>query len=343
MKKYDAAQRISHQKKLLLITKAVNGTPISSICQKENISRTIFYRWIKQYNNEKNIDSPRIERTRKKRCPRTIDAHIERSVVNYAIKHPKETLRHYAQYAGISSKAVWKILQEKELSSRQQREHYFLSNGCRIYPSTSHMAKVTLVKRHESGEKISRICKEIGISRTIFYKWLRQYQQAGAVYEALQSNRPKRERHYRYNKDMEESVLTLVRNHPAYSLSEILACLTTEKKVPASRSGVYKVLKRFSLTTKQERIDYANQEQATEKQYAVTEEMLPPIPDYSFISYLSPPFQDLFFLLHILFFELLHEFVQPSFDCAICSMMSLPESLNVSEKETCAEEVVDDE
>ena len=35
--------------------------------------------------------------------------------------------------------------------------------------------KLNLIKRAKSGENIAEICRQNGISRTIFYKWLRIY------------------------------------------------------------------------------------------------------------------------------------------------------------------------
>src|SRR3990167_8870761 len=39
-------------------------------------------------------------------------------------------------------------------------------------------AKLTLIKRAESGEKVVRICREAGISRKTFYSWLKKYKEA---------------------------------------------------------------------------------------------------------------------------------------------------------------------
>src|SRR3989344_2148582 len=39
-------------------------------------------------------------------------------------------------------------------------------------------AKLALIKRAESGEKVARICREAGISRKTFYSWLKKYKEA---------------------------------------------------------------------------------------------------------------------------------------------------------------------
>ena len=39
-------------------------------------------------------------------------------------------------------------------------------------------AKLTLIKRVQSGEKVARICREAGVSRKTFYSWLKKYKEA---------------------------------------------------------------------------------------------------------------------------------------------------------------------
>ena len=39
-------------------------------------------------------------------------------------------------------------------------------------------AKLTLIKRVQSGEKVARICREAGISRKTFYSWLKKYKKS---------------------------------------------------------------------------------------------------------------------------------------------------------------------
>lgn len=330
MKKYYSARSISPAKKVLLIERAIAGVPVSAICKEEAISRTIFYRWIKEINLQGLNEGPGILRADKKRTPRTISTRVERNVVNRAIRRPRDTLRQYASHAGISTRAVWLILKSKGLSSREERENYFLSHGNRVYKPPSHEAKVSLLKRAERGESVSKLCTEAGVSRTIFYKWLCHYKEAGNQYEALRSKRPSGEKHYRHIEGLEEAIIAVIFKHPEYSLSRILSCLTDEERkgLPAawqavSRSGIYKVLKRFGLTTAEKRFAYLVRMKARNSiPKARAEESIPGVPRYSFVSYLDPPLRDLTLLLHCLFFEVLHHELLTAYNCDICSFIS---------------------
>lgn len=323
---------LSDKRKLILINQAIQGLPISRICREQGISRTIFYRWIKQYNEscvtgdgDATGYPSGFRRIKKKDCPRTIDIHVERRVVHYAIRKPRLTIRQYAARAGISVRAVWLILKSQGLSSRSEREQYVISHGSRIYHSPTHLTKISLLKRAQQGEQISNLCQEAGISRTIFYRWLSQYKAAGNKYDSLQSQRPYGARHYRYIKGLDTAILRLVRDHPEYSLSRYLTNIPAEEIQTVSRSGVYKVLKRLGLTTMQARLAYAKLALKTDIPEPTAEEMLPAIPDYLFISFLSPPVRDQFLHLHILFFEELHQHLQSPDNCYLCSQLQQPD------------------
>ena len=36
--------------------------------------------------------------------------------------------------------------------------------------------KIKLIKRVQDGEAVTQVCREVGISRTLFYRWYKIYQ-----------------------------------------------------------------------------------------------------------------------------------------------------------------------
>lgn len=339
MQKYLTAQQMSPQRKSLLINRAMSGEPISTICKREGISRTIFYRWLRQHNQQDTL----VRRPCKKTYTKKIALRVEKKVLSFAIKHPKSTLNEIAQLSGISTTMAWKLLNSKKISNRNQRKKYLATHGSGIYPVTSYDAKIALLQRCQQGEKISDLCKEAQISRTIFYRWLKRYKQAGESYSALRSLRLNGEKHWRFRKDAQSTILDTVRMHPDYSFTQIYSKVTAENGKIISMSGAYYILKRLHLTTLKERYAYAaTAAKLTMNLHPLPEEELPAIPEYSFISFLSPPERDQVFLLHLLFFDELHLPPQHSTSCEICSLIQYPANQIVFDESLFANEIVDE-
>lgn len=335
---------ISPHRQALLIKAVLNGKSVSRTCRDANISRTIFYRWWKQYNTEHISDAPPEVRRKKKWNPRTVTARIQQKIVAAVVKNPSFTIRQLAADTGLSTKAVWQTLQSRQLQTVQLREQFAAAYSPRPQQVTPFDRKVSLLRRFSEGEKISRLCQEAGISRTVFYRWLQLYKQSGEERFAVLSARPCRDRHYRFNKAMEESVLLVVKTHPEYSLNQILSFIATSEHAVFSRSGVYKVLKRFALTTTQDRLAYARTRDITDNQpYIQSDQTLPPIPQYSFVSFLSPPVKAYILLLHTLCFELFYPHLSSPYSCSICVYLNNPSALKIFDSDEQRKEVCDDE
>jgi len=48
-----------------------------------------------------------------------------------------------------------------------------------MYKKYSPEEKLRFIKKSEAGGSIAAICREAGVSRTIFYRWVKQYKEAG--------------------------------------------------------------------------------------------------------------------------------------------------------------------
>jgi len=117
-----------------------------------------------------------------------------------------------------------------------------------------------MMRRLEAGDKVSNICRDFKVSRDIFYKWLKRYQEAQDLVkrEALESLRPKGERHWRYIPEAKNLVLKVVLEHPEFSVHKISKVLfQQENKHILSSFGVHTLLSRLNLNTYQRRLSYA--------------------------------------------------------------------------------------
>ena len=97
---------------------------------------------------------------------------------------------------------------------------------------------------------ISSACRKYSISRTIYYRWQKRYEESGI--EGLKD----RTRHFipvnKLTPQVEETLFRKVAEHPDYGPLS-LKWLLEEEKIYISSSGVYNILKRHNLSRRTER------------------------------------------------------------------------------------------
>jgi len=101
---------------------------------------------------------------------------------------------------------------------------------------------------------VSSTCAKYGISRTLYYRWLKRYKTYG-----LDGLDPVKKVFVPINKTptpIEESSLSLIRSYPSYGPREI-KYLLEEIGHKISESAVYNIMKRHDLSTNEKRIRYA--------------------------------------------------------------------------------------
>ena len=103
-------------------------------------------------------------------------------------------------------------------------------------------AKLALIKRAESGEKIARLCREVKISRKTFYKWLSIYKRSKPhlVASRLSDKRFKCNRRSFKALDVENKSLLINRILAGYGNLAVLC-----REAGVSRKTCYKWLKRY--------------------------------------------------------------------------------------------------
>lgn len=101
---------------------------------------------------------------------------------------------------------------------------------------------------------VSTACKKHGISRTLFYRWLKRYKEAGL--SGLSTRKRASPPHNKTAKEIVGRILALAKRHPRLGPREIMYRLE-EQGLLISESAVYNSLKLYGLTTRQARLRYA--------------------------------------------------------------------------------------
>jgi cellulose synthase/poly-beta-1,6-N-acetylglucosamine synthase-like glycosyltransferase len=247
---------------------------------------------------------------------KAIGKKSEKSILKLAILHTAYSSRTIGLRLGFSSHGVWNVLKRNGLNTRKVREQYVAFNGKSFVKQVSLADKGAMIHRHERGERPVDLCRTYGISRTVFYRWLKRYRSENNNLSALHSLRPTGEKHWRYVAGAEDQVLDLVILHPEYTSKKLAEVFLQDKGTKIiGAHGIYNILKRHNLNTYEKRLQYATSTEAVSKQFSpVPDFKLPEISRYSFISFLSPPLRRFsssygivigFFLIVCLFLVLL--------------------------------------
>jgi len=97
-------------------------------------------------------------------------------------------------------------------------------------------------------------CEKHGISRTLYYRWLKRYEIFGI--EGLDSGRRNAVPVNKASDEIVEHVVMLIRSYPGYGPREI-KYLLEEIGHDVSESCVYNIMKRLDLSTKEKRVKFA--------------------------------------------------------------------------------------
>ncbi len=275
-------KRLPETEKERILRRILDGEQVARVSREEKVSRTILYRWLRRKNEKKNV-KPRWNSLHKK---------IEKKIVSTAIKNPSYTIARISSIACVSNHGVWNVLKRYGLNTREARTDHISRNGVSMIKPVVVTDRVSMIRRYEAGDKASDICRDFGISHTLFYRFLKRYQKANKERSALENFRPKGEKHWRYTPGIEEIVLKIVAEKPELTPSALAVELRERKgESLIGAHGIYNLLKRLDLNTYEKRRLYADSQGTEEKQFRpIPTTTLPAAPQYSFISFLSPPF-----------------------------------------------------
>lgn len=278
-------RRLPSSEKKALINRILAGETVSEVCKQEKISRTVFYKWLKENKSE-----PR-RKDKNKRHWKRLDKQTEAKIIKFALSNPSFSPQKLASLLNLSSHGVWNVLKRNGFNKQEEREKHSLIYGTCLVKSQPASNKVTMIRRFEAGEKVSRICKDFGVSRTVFYRWLKRYNEANKSSLALENLRPNGEKHWRFIPGASDLILQVVVEHPEFSPVKIKEALIGLKgKQVVGSHGIYNLLKHLNLNTYQRRLAYANsQPQISAQGERALGWRLPGFIKFQFISDVSPP------------------------------------------------------
>src|SRR3989344_4936020 len=286
-------KRLSTEAKIALIKRIQAGESVVRVCREAQVSRTILYKWLKKYYEA----APRVKKqvlaskvARGEGHFRKLSGATERRVLKLALKNPALSSAKISKLSGVSAHGVWNVLKSHRLNTQNLRDNFINIYGPSLVRSRLASDKLTMIRRFEAGEKITDLCREFGVSRAIFYRWLARYRQAPqeAQREALENLRPARARHWRFVPEARGLVLGVVVQAPELSPFQISRQVTAKAgKQILGAHGVYNLLSREGLNTIARRVQYASSLQQTpEVQIAPLYE--PEIPMYRLRMLLAP-------------------------------------------------------
>jgi transposase len=253
MQKQKKYLRLSADEKKALIERSLNGEAISLICKEAGISRTIFYKWLSANQNfqKKSLlnKSPK-----QKKHWRKQKTKVEQAIIRLWRSNPELSIRDIAKKTGVSTGGAFNIINKYkiQLQNKGKKIKRYKKKSYNIFGPEQ---KKELINRYYEGDSIVKICHEAGISRTIFYRWLKKY--AGGTDESVLARRYRRaEKHWRFIPGVRDLLLKTISENPDLSLSQ-LAIEIKNKGENVSRSGLYYILKGMNMTTYETRLAYA--------------------------------------------------------------------------------------
>ncbi|MGL5541552.1 MAG: helix-turn-helix domain-containing protein [Erysipelotrichaceae bacterium] len=104
---------------------------------------------------------------------------------------------------------------------------------------------------------VKATCAKYGISRTIYYRWLKRYKAFGM--EGLADQKKRFVPPNKTTPETEAMILALVKTYPKYG-PKALRYLAEESQLAISESAIFNILKRNQLTTKEARRTFARKQ-----------------------------------------------------------------------------------
>lgn len=269
--------KYSAQERQKLIERVILGKePVSKVCREAGISRVLFYRWLKKYRQAgERVEALAPGKKKPPVSPRKVTPKQEEQILAIIKEHPQWSTKKISvalpkDPSGkpiVGNHGVQNTLQRLDLSTKEKRTAYVkeiskpkekVLVGVRLTPEQ----KLEMLERVVIGkEKVSKVCQEYGISRTLFYRLKKRYEEA-ALEERLRAVSPQAryiERYWRQTPERyEQAVLNLVVEHPEYSVRRIVRHLPEVAGVPiVGHHGVQNILRRHNLSLYEQRLAYS--------------------------------------------------------------------------------------
>ncbi|MFH0864253.1 MAG: helix-turn-helix domain-containing protein, partial [Candidatus Gottesmanbacteria bacterium] len=258
------------QQKIDLFSKAQKGEKIADLCRQSGISRYTYYKWYKRW--QKNQDPAKLEDQRRENIGplKRISKKREEIILDFVLGHPRWSSHSLAEALSkrrisISNHGIQRILERYNLNTQEKRQDYQKKNNLLIPTDKverySPEAKLRIILSFlDNKESPATLCRQYGISRYTFYKWLKRYKTNPQNWQTgLLSQKRRGENHWHYlGSDKQQLILNFVVSHPDYSCHRL-----AQEIHNVSHHGIQNVLLRCSLNTLSLRKAYAQAQNRT--------------------------------------------------------------------------------
>jgi cellulose synthase/poly-beta-1,6-N-acetylglucosamine synthase-like glycosyltransferase/transposase len=261
--------KLNTQERLEIVKKIESGEPVAKVCREAGISRTLCYRWLARYKALKIPESLEVKKRRPASHPKTVSSKTTNLILRVVQAHPEYSSAKIskalpktddgAPLAG--NHGVQRVLERLNLNTFESRSEFASKQKELRGAILSPTEKLRIIERVLGGEKVAKVCREAGVSRTICYKWLARVKEVGgeAREGLLEVKRGRPERWARQaSSEVEQLVLSIVAKHPELSAHKIGGVLPEiEGKKPIGHHGIQNILMRYGLNTYEKRWAYS--------------------------------------------------------------------------------------
>lgn len=292
--------KLTPKERLKLIERALKGDNISYLCKSAGISRTLLYRWIKRYKADQRKNKLLVLKPRQKEATpsRAVPSERIKLIFDFVRTHPEWSVGKIVENLPKDDKGkslvghhgVQNVLKHFNLNTVEKRQNFQKQPQNLQYPPDVYTKgvpesstigyehtkqeilkpqfseirpqdRLAMIERVKLGEPVSRVCKIYGVSRTIFYRWLKRYEEApeGKKLEALWEKKPVVDKYFNQApEEYKQVVLSAVRQYPELSTHKLVWVLPQVGGRPIlGNHGVQNVLHRYNLNTYEQRLAYA--------------------------------------------------------------------------------------
>ena len=238
------------------------GRSISEVADDLGVARKSVYAWLDRYkrtpsrNKNKAFEPQYVSG---KNHPRSVAASARQALVRLIVLHPHWGCRKYSQELEnlgyqLGYFAVHTLLVELGVSTPELREHFARqwSGPDRLIPEL----KLSIVKEVLSGKSVSQLAGEHTISRKTIYKWINEYRNRSI--DGMLGTQALRERYVHGPGHpraivhiVEPELLDIVARFPELSVHQL------KERVRASSYTIWKILRKHSLSSYNQRVAYA--------------------------------------------------------------------------------------
>ena len=190
--------KLTLEQRLELIAAYRRGEKVSGLCRKFQISRVLFYRLLKRYNSSYSANSLLPRRAKPSRFAGQLIPKLEQRILRFVAANPGLSVGQIhakiGKEFGVSRHAIQNVLFRNKLNRSDLRKEFSRSSEkpLRTNPSgLSPLDRKIMFDMVRDGKTVSFVCRQFGISRVIFYRLKRRFDESGGEFGALEDRERK--------------------------------------------------------------------------------------------------------------------------------------------------------